>query len=60
VSLIDLAPKQTHGLVCAHNHFYSALARGMLAQQRVDGLAPVVSGHNLLDVARFGGVRMTS
>ncbi len=30
----DLAPNQTPGLVCAHNHFYSALARGMPAPPR--------------------------
>jgi len=28
------APNQTPGLVCAHNHFYSALARGMPAPPR--------------------------
>lgn len=31
---IELADDQTHGLVCAHNHFYSALARGMPAPPR--------------------------
>ncbi len=30
----ELAENQTHGLVCAHNHFYSALARGMPAPPR--------------------------
>lgn len=29
--VIDLAENQTNGLVCAHNHIYSALARGMPA-----------------------------
>ena len=29
-----LAPNQTPGLVCAHHHLYSALARGMPAPQR--------------------------
>ncbi|MFV2039096.1 MAG: amidohydrolase family protein, partial [Acidimicrobiales bacterium] len=32
--LDDLAPNQTHGLVCAHHHLYSALARGMPAPPR--------------------------
>jgi cytosine/adenosine deaminase-related metal-dependent hydrolase len=32
-----LAPNQTPGLVCAHNHFYSALARGMPAPPRTPG-----------------------
>ena len=27
--MTELAENQTHGLVCAHNHAYSALARGM-------------------------------
>ncbi len=31
---MDLAPNQTPGLVCAHNHVYSALARGMPAPPR--------------------------
>jgi cytosine/adenosine deaminase-related metal-dependent hydrolase len=31
---VDLAPNQTPGLVCAHNHVYSALARGMPAPPR--------------------------
>lgn len=30
----ELAANQTHGLVCAHNHIYSALARGMPAPPR--------------------------
>ena len=30
----DLAANQTNGLVCAHNHIYSALARGMPAPPR--------------------------
>lgn len=30
----ELAENQTPGLVCAHNHFYSALARGMPAPPR--------------------------
>ena len=30
----DLAPNQTPGLVCAHHHLYSALARGMPAPPR--------------------------
>ncbi len=30
----DLAANQTHGLVCAHHHLYSALARGMPAPPR--------------------------
>ncbi len=30
----DLAENQTPGLVCAHNHFYSSLARGMPAPPR--------------------------
>lgn len=30
----DLRPNQTHGLVCAHHHLYSALARGMPAPPR--------------------------
>lgn len=30
----DLAQNQTNGLVCAHNHMYSALARGMPAPPR--------------------------
>lgn len=34
MSSIELAENQTHGLVCAHNHFYSALARGMPAPPR--------------------------
>jgi cytosine/adenosine deaminase-related metal-dependent hydrolase len=34
VPAIDLASNQTPGLVCAHNHFYSALARGMPAPPR--------------------------
>lgn len=29
-----VAPDQTHGLVCAHHHLYSALARGMPAPPR--------------------------
>ena len=29
-----LGPDQTPGFVCAHNHFYSALARGMPAPPR--------------------------
>ena len=29
-----LAPSQTAGLVCAHHHLYSALARGMPAPPR--------------------------
>ena len=28
---LELAPNQTTGLVCAHHHLYSALARGMPA-----------------------------
>jgi cytosine/adenosine deaminase-related metal-dependent hydrolase len=31
---VDLAPNQTEGLVCAHHHLYSALARGMPAPPR--------------------------
>lgn len=34
MAVIELAPNQTNGLVCAHNHFYSALARGMPAPPR--------------------------
>ena len=26
---MDLAINQTHGMVCAHHHLYSSLARGM-------------------------------
>ena len=33
----DLRPNQTHGLVCAHHHLYSALARGMPAPPRTPG-----------------------
>jgi cytosine/adenosine deaminase-related metal-dependent hydrolase len=33
----DLAPNQTSGLVCAHHHLYSALARGMPAPPRQPG-----------------------
>lgn len=33
----DLRPNQTHGLVCAHHHLYSALARGMPAPVRTPG-----------------------
>ncbi|MDE0067467.1 MAG: amidohydrolase family protein [Acidimicrobiaceae bacterium] len=33
----DLRPDQTHGLVCAHHHLYSALARGMPAPPRTPG-----------------------
>ena len=32
-----LAANQTHGLVCAHHHLYSALARGMPAPPRTPG-----------------------
>lgn len=35
--LSDLAPDQTPGLVCAHHHLYSSLARGMPAPPRVPG-----------------------
>ena len=31
---MTLAPNQTHGMVCAHHHLYSALARGMPAPPR--------------------------
>lgn len=31
---MTLAPDQTHGMVCAHHHLYSALARGMPAPPR--------------------------
>jgi cytosine/adenosine deaminase-related metal-dependent hydrolase len=34
---VDLAPGQTPGLVCAHHHLYSALARGMPAPPRTPG-----------------------
>ncbi len=34
MSASELAENQTTGLVCAHNHFYSALARGMPAPPR--------------------------
>ena len=33
----DLSSNQTHGLVCAHHHLYSALARGMPAPPRTPG-----------------------
>ncbi|MBA3876690.1 MAG: amidohydrolase [Anaerolinea sp.] len=33
--MIELGPAETPGLVCAHHHLYSALARGMPAQPRV-------------------------
>ena len=33
----DLGANQTHGLVCAHHHLYSALARGMPAPARTPG-----------------------
>lgn len=33
----ELSPDQTHGLVCAHHHLYSALARGMPAPPRTPG-----------------------
>ena len=33
----DLRPNQTHGMVCAHHHLYSALARGMPAPPRTPG-----------------------
>jgi len=32
-----LAANQTHGMVCAHHHLYSALARGMPAPPRTPG-----------------------
>jgi len=32
--MTELAANQTPGMVCAHNHFYSALARGMPAPPR--------------------------
>lgn len=34
MDLSDLAPAQTPGLVCAHHHLYSSLARGMPAPSR--------------------------
>ena len=34
MALEDLEPNQTSGLVCAHHHLYSALARGMPAPPR--------------------------
>lgn len=34
---MSLAPNQTHGMVCAHHHLYSALARGMPAPPRTPG-----------------------
>ncbi len=34
VPAAGLGPDQTHGLVCAHHHLYSALARGMPAPSR--------------------------
>ncbi len=39
---LDLAPNQTPGLVCAHNHFYSALARGMPAPPRTPTSFPEI------------------
>ena len=38
----QLAPNQTPGLVCAHNHFYSALARGMPAPPRTPTSFPEI------------------
>jgi cytosine/adenosine deaminase-related metal-dependent hydrolase len=34
---VELAANQTHGMVCAHHHLYSALARGMPAPPRTPG-----------------------
>jgi cytosine/adenosine deaminase-related metal-dependent hydrolase len=34
---VELAADQTHGMVCAHHHLYSALARGMPAPSRTPG-----------------------
>ena len=34
---MDLTANQTHGMVCAHHHLYSALARGMPAPPRTPG-----------------------
>ena len=39
---MGLAPNQTPGLVCAHHHLYSALARGMPA--------PPLTPHNFLQI----------
>ncbi len=39
---MTLAPNQTPGLVCAHNHFYSALARGMPAPPRTPTSFPEI------------------
>ncbi|MGI9624033.1 MAG: amidohydrolase family protein [Acidimicrobiales bacterium] len=37
MAVTGLGPNQTHGLVCAHHHLYSALARGMPPPPRTPG-----------------------